>query len=603
MIPYFRNWLIIESKDDLDVDVKSNDNKKDISEFDIQIPGDDNSIRHFRMRDDNLYEIDTENRETPVDDPTTIKYVRQAFKSINKVKEQSTAETIERVTANIDDELDKMLDSYIEKGKFNFYDSDKYQSFLEKIKDIKEFEGKYIGLNEFEIKDKDVISKWFNPKQYKSIGKGEFLLPILFSDVKKTPITIDAKGDDEIKDSDKKIEVKTGGSSFDFYGPTSARLKKDPLVKRGENKTRIEENFKNECARRIARYLLTRNIGHLYLVLFNNEIRKEDITGIYVLNCGETIHFKSLSNDDERLNHLADFLYQKIDIVDKFQYKNEIADSDFIISYEGESDGKIKVFLNSDFFKTVESPEVKKHYKLLDKIQKELEQDSDFKECNTLTKKIEYILYIKYKDNNLSTSDVQYILNEQGNNSVYGIVYNINVQGFENRQIKEAHKKRVEEIKKELEASKELDSYNKLIDKVEFIKYERYPDDNLTTRDLSILLCNDINHDALMFTYCKKLETEAKVLNRKSRKVAIEIKKQIINDDEFTKLSSTSKQITYILNHYDKDNILTNNDFEYILDKPISYNYTTKFHLRPGVNKKMVENTILSFSEFCSLYD
>jgi hypothetical protein len=215
------------------------------------------------------------------------------------------------------------------------------------------------------------LKKWFK-KSIHSIGKGEFLLPIIFSDVKK--IHKGDKGDDVLirKSSNINIEVKTAGAGFkvkrEYYGS----------VKDEEDRLRLT------FLKSLLTYAKGRNLGNLFLFIFDNKIKntsetdKVDIdttetttqedenkngsdkfSSCLVINCGDTFgptqkYFKNKDIDNDTATLYNKLKNKKISIELKECNLTEHSTTDFFIAYDTSSGNKLVFYTGKDKFDRIE---------------------------------------------------------------------------------------------------------------------------------------------------------------------------------------------------------------------------------------------------------
>lgn len=270
MIKPFLEWLNENNSISIDVDDTTNDNDIIEIQFDgAEIP------QKFKIKDGDMY---TGERLTKKIKDTSIKNrINQAITSIKKLKNNVESDAMDRVVGKYSDKLEKDIkDNSI---KIIKEADDDYKSLYEIIGKMQVGSDKFIKFDDIDLK-KEILQKFWYPyhDEIKRVGKGEFLLPILFYDVEKN--LINTKGDDKLlspkrKGYSKQLELKSGNAPFDF---------KYDFPKPNDDASK----WKELCAKSFIKYLLTRDVGKLYLIFFDNESKDLEPMGFWVLYCGET---------------------------------------------------------------------------------------------------------------------------------------------------------------------------------------------------------------------------------------------------------------------------------------------------------------------------
>jgi hypothetical protein len=203
----FDRWIINEG---FDADIK--DDKDPNDEIEIEAPNEDNTIKYIINGDDVKIKEQTKDGDTKesneltknIEDEQLKDDIIDAVDSINDIKDIERAREIRRLTGDekssiakmiisiLDDENSKQIRRKHEKdGKTIVYNL--RNAIDEKCENFwgEEGSGKYVYLDISNIKREDgekiETKTMFNVKKG-SIGKGEYLLPLLFTDVYKQKV-------------------------------------------------------------------------------------------------------------------------------------------------------------------------------------------------------------------------------------------------------------------------------------------------------------------------------------------------------------------------------------------------------------------------------
>lgn len=279
------------------------------------------------------YEIDNNGEVKDENTPKSIKkYISKLSDAADDAENAEITFETDRVTGGIKELKNKIKDKNI---------NIKQKEFKEIIKNInKTYESDYIKLDG-DYKD------LFDIKGH-AIGRGEVLLSVLYKDTRRHEQS--EKGDNIIIKNNNKdgseIEVKSAGASM-------------PI------KTKRAENTSDEyiCAYSIARYIIGRNLGQIYLVIFDNGIKKisdtgdfnkdttnykeskestessnengdKNTNGFFIMNCGNSVNPTSNKCID-KANELAEQLEKIIKVNNKKGTTTER--KKFIFEYDSES--------------------------------------------------------------------------------------------------------------------------------------------------------------------------------------------------------------------------------------------------------------------------
>lgn len=280
-----------------------------------------------------IYKIDSNGE---VKDKNTPKIVKKYISKLSDAADDAENAEItfekDRVTGGIKELKDKIKDKNI---------NIKQKEFKEIIKNIsKTYESDYIKLDG-DYKD------LFGIKGH-AIGRGEVLLSVLYKDTRRHEQS--EKGDNIIIKNNNKdgseIEVKSAGASM-------------PIKTKGAKNTSDEYI----CAYSIARYIIGRNLGKIYLVIFDNGIKNisdtgdfnkdttnskeskestessnengdKNTNGFFIMNCGNSVR-PTLNKCIDKANKLAENLKDKIEVNNKKGTASER--NKFVFEYDSES--------------------------------------------------------------------------------------------------------------------------------------------------------------------------------------------------------------------------------------------------------------------------
>ena len=322
--------------------------------LDIELP-DDQGRKKFQLKDGEAVEIvqNKKGKETEVEieDPKMKKYATSAIKGIKNIKEQDRAETVFRITGNNSKLINKAENDYDKGGIIRIDDKpedgedktpDKFTLF-EVIKQLNLdlYEGKYVQFDKDEITPERL--DWFKVQET-AIGKGEYFLPVMYTDVYKNELSVDGKGDNSLLTTNGEsyqIEVKSSASGLSFNGV----IEKGKKIYNNHRRDYFQKNVSNT----LAKYLLGRNFDDqdLYLIIFDNT--ESNVDGFFVFNVGKTYNPKGITKTHKaELDTLSEKLYDIIEFKNDDSMK---ATTDFVFRYSHQ-DNKILVKLNSNFLDT-----------------------------------------------------------------------------------------------------------------------------------------------------------------------------------------------------------------------------------------------------------
>ena len=362
LIPYFLHFMNEAFVADVD------DADKSKNTLDIELPGKDQR-RKFELKDGEAFEITEDNPEgIEIEDLKLRKFVLQAIRGIKNIKEQERALELERISggdSNVIKTIEKLYDTNDEehiirvntKSSENDGTPDMY-SLWEEIKDLKPYEYKYISLKGLSEKQKEC----FTLASEHFVGKGEYFLPIIFTDVYKKKshgyedddVTF-TKGDNLILKPDgtfDEINLRSAGCPLKFE---SYREVPDKYSKKED----VEKAFKDAVVGSITKYIYTYSKGkNVYLVIFDNKFRNsykenmgKDLDGFFIFCAGRTVGRlgKDISiKKEEGYKNIFDALFDKIEISDEFYFLSSKT-YDAYISYSGGENGKIVIYLDRKY--------------------------------------------------------------------------------------------------------------------------------------------------------------------------------------------------------------------------------------------------------------
>ena len=434
-LKYFDQYVL----EGLDTSVEVTNDQED--EVTISLPNDKSETKYVR-RNGKIYVIGENGEEEFSENDPNYEYVKKIFKSTRFAKNQDKRNQVERISGKDDEIEDKVEDLYDKdmkkpddvKPTIRRFTSEDSHHILDLIQDNLKNDDiyTYISLDGISEEQRD----WFNVNSEKGtrIGKGEYLLPILFTDVrKKHPFK--EKGDDAITNDEgtdiAHIEVKSAGGIIKFIN-----LPDDKCI--GDD---IEKKHIFRCAYSILYYLAARKFDDktdekvndlpCYMVLFDNTSdSNSNFKGIHIIKNTDTIE-----NTRNKYNQTLAEKAQRLcaELGDKFG----IDDDD--ICYDSESmclncdDNKILCQIPRTHFKEIPGWDKKLNERGYDcklteeeqeGIKSELEIDDNYdlictinpkgtgfaKLGERLSWKIPYV-YFKYVDNTqLNWIDIAYIL-------------------------------------------------------------------------------------------------------------------------------------------------------------------------------------------------
>lgn len=313
--------------------------------------------------------------------------IKKAAYAIRDIKDRLHAEEILRITGgDISDSTDvlrKIIDSFHKTQDQSFETNKKSNSSLSLAKSIKKQNTNdpftYIGINpngkwkgKYNLIYND-IKNTYN-QSFNSVGKGEYLLPLLFDDVYKISTSTTDKGDDYFIDGDNKkyfIEVK-GPHAFGKFsnykkhgGGVIQYLNNNKLTKTKDN---ILDIYKTAIASSLLDYA-HKQFGEIYsggyLCLFvekepeikNKSKRITSPIGMLFINVSNIedsdIHINKHLNDSLKNENteLLEQIKEKL-IINVNEYDTQ-SGADFVYSCVGDENPQIECKLTYEHMKTV----------------------------------------------------------------------------------------------------------------------------------------------------------------------------------------------------------------------------------------------------------
>lgn len=341
----FENW-VSAVKEAFDAKIEDDNDTKD--EIEIEAPNEKNIIKYVVDKNDNVKSkkiISTDNGEQEEENIVNDKHLEDdiidAVDKINDIKNRVNAEELRRLTGgdrSTDSETVKQIKKIFknnDNGKPEYIcNCDGFMSFLNGT-------GNFFHLDISDIKGRYNINKenvYNNFKPKKGVGKGEYLLPLLFDDVYKQKIHGEnTKGDNFIvhvhSENNKQytytyyLELKAPNSSLgfkknirDYIEKELKELKKDNITK--EEKEKIYKKiYKNAIVASIMEYAknLKSSWENLYLCIFaetnshKNNVPPKDILFINVSEIKENDIKPTIDDTDIRTSLFND-IFEMIEI-------------------------------------------------------------------------------------------------------------------------------------------------------------------------------------------------------------------------------------------------------------------------------------------------
>jgi hypothetical protein len=381
IIPCFEDYVFEKSSLDITVNNET-DNNGNI--FKINITDEDGTPKTYSVTNDKIMLIKDDKSEEEVTDETLKKTIIRAVRNIKNVKKEIKYSYVDRVINDCSDELEDEMYDDIETGKLNTNITNSLKKILgDNLEN--DFDCMHLNIlprptpNEgIKIPEdlQQTLEKWFK-KSLHTIGKGEFLLPIIFNDVKK--VNKNDKGDDIIVENggdNINIEVKTAGSGFKFKHEYIGTSNETP-----------EEKLKKNCLKSLLTYAISRNLNKqkLYLLIFDNKFKDGKTSNKNVNTTKTTTQEDENKNGDDKFNSCLiincgntrsprdNYFIEEIDSGVQTLYKNintEIKEckkkyksdqTDFFIEYDGKSNTLVFYIGKDKIKKTKENKDDEVH--------------------------------------------------------------------------------------------------------------------------------------------------------------------------------------------------------------------------------------------------
>ena len=382
----FEKWAIINEgfKADINAD-KDNDQTIETDEIQIEAPNEGNDITYVitgndvkikeqtKTKDEEGKISDTDVVEKDVDDKMLKKDVKIAVDAINDIKERERAKEIYRLTGGDDttlkDTIIGILDDPNSKLKRE-RESDGTETTKYSLKSDIEQKcqnfwgengvGEYVYLDLTQInKAYDVnIKNMYDITSVKTVGKGEYLLPLLYLDVYKQQVYGQEKydieqfsiGDNFILINDNEPINNSNKYHLELKAPNAIlTFKKDnKSEKYTQENEQIENNYKSAIASSFMRYgeRQNKNRKNLYMCIFHVESdTPKGILFINISNIGNAEIAPDSKNAkiEKILKTFEDLIY--IDITDTSSKK----DFKYTVILDGNNKPKIKCNLHKSY--------------------------------------------------------------------------------------------------------------------------------------------------------------------------------------------------------------------------------------------------------------
>lgn len=330
-----------------------NTEKSENDEIEIEAPSESNNNTYIVDKDGKIKKMITsengEVKEEVLDDEKLESDIIDAVDAINDIKDRVLADELRRLTGGDKTESTKEIKNILRSNK-----SERPSLFLyDKLENIlgNEHIGEYIYLDisdkegKYEF-DKKII---YETKPKKSVGKGEYLLPLLFDDVYKQKIHgEDAKGDNFIIHGENTyyLELKAPGSSLSVKDFIKEYIKKN-LKKDGVN---VDDVYKNAITMTFLNYIKNQQSkwDNLYMCIFceNSDGSPKGMLSINVSGVKSKDDIKP-----EKNSHIFEQFKTLIEISDETSKTN-----DLIFTFNGDKDNpKIICKLHKKFLNIAES--------------------------------------------------------------------------------------------------------------------------------------------------------------------------------------------------------------------------------------------------------
>jgi hypothetical protein len=349
------------------IDAKIEDDEDAKDEIEIDAPNKDNTIKYVVNGDEVKMKkiVSTDNgeqeEENIVNDKTLEDDIIDAVDKINDIKNRVEAEELRRLTGGDKSNATKEIKKIYKQNKENKENNNRPSLNLFTDPDLNNFfENSQSGdLCHFDISDKN--GKYDIDKSYvynkikpkKGVGKGEYLLPLIFDDVYKQKIYgEDTKGDNYILHGNNKyiLELKSPGSPLNF---------KNDVIKYIEDNLKITKSDKNIIYKKaitstILKYAKNQkhygNWENFYMCIFGKTIDKNNTPKDVIFINFSTINDNDIDPNKETTISKNIFELIEIENIDSYtkgksgKLKKDIAHS-FSFTY---NDNKIYCKLKSE---------------------------------------------------------------------------------------------------------------------------------------------------------------------------------------------------------------------------------------------------------------
>jgi hypothetical protein len=347
-IPDFDRWINVnekKSKFDATIKINSDANKDGKDEIKLEVPNGEEIISYTIDDDKNVKSTHNDDPHTNVDDISIKKYVIKTAHNIDKLQDITQSKELDRLTGGDEDtDIYNEIKGIIDDKNNLTGKSNSLFKILFKNNNTEIFNGgekngkiKYVPLDSNIIKNRKYkfdIPYFYGKSDINRIGRGEYLLPLLFDDVYKEPVfTKGAKGDNYILDSKNNkyhLELKGPGAAAPYDFTKKMKLNLNNLDK-----------VKNAIADVFVRYITNqqKHRDNLYMCIFkeNTDSLFKDKTDRYP----EGMLFINVTKSDN--NEIFDIFKDLIKIDNHSTSRNK----DFIFTYDGVN---IVCQINNEYF-------------------------------------------------------------------------------------------------------------------------------------------------------------------------------------------------------------------------------------------------------------
>lgn len=254
------------------------------------------------VRVDNNEWVEKENSKKTIEDTRIKKNILRASHLIGKVQDEQRAKEIDRLTGgDITSSTKEIIKIYDKISS----DDGTCSNIMDKIGKLKPCDYVYVDMSGIESKyinkiGEDLSKIYTLSADKRGVGKGEYLLPLLFDDVYKNTIyDEDHKGDNSIFTNDNKmynLEVKSCGGFVQFYKNTVEKIKNinntEDII--GALKDVIKSAFVEYC-----NHYKGENSGGSYICIFQDDSQSGEKvpTNMLFINCSNYVNEKTRLED------------------------------------------------------------------------------------------------------------------------------------------------------------------------------------------------------------------------------------------------------------------------------------------------------------------